>query len=249
MKNEEMKMELTSSYDTRLATTDINELLADYSDMEFKLDRAKIPSGGGLMFELPGEEDEAEQIKELVGVIVYQHPVNGYYKTAYKGGNNPPDCCSFDGINGAGDPGGNCKSCPMNQYGSASEGDGKACKNRRWLYLLRENELLPIMISVPTASLQSFSQYMKHLLCKGVKYSQVVTRLSLRKAVSKGGITYSQVTFKQVRPLSADECTAISNMSGQIMSLVKMTANAENLAEETALTVDSATGEVIPPLV
>lgn len=229
MKNNEEKMVPATSYGMPLAAETLGELLADYNDMQFKMDRVKIPSGGGLQFELPGEDDEPEQLKEIEGVIMYQHCVNGYYKTAYKGGNNPPDCCSFDGVSGTGDPGGNCAVCAFNQYGSATEGDGKACKNRRWLYLLRENELLPIMVSVPTASLQAFTQYMKHLLCKG-------------------GITYSQVVFKQVRPLTVEERTAISNMSGQIMSLVKMAANAEMLADDTAPVVDESTGEVIPPL-
>ena len=44
-------------------------------------DRVKIPSGGGLAFELPGEdEDDTESATELVGVILYHHPVNAYWK-------------------------------------------------------------------------------------------------------------------------------------------------------------------------
>ena len=50
------------------------------------------------------------------------------------GGSNPPDCGSFDGITGTGTPGGICKNCPFNQFGSG-EGKSKACKNRRMLYL------------------------------------------------------------------------------------------------------------------
>ena len=38
-------------------------------------DRVKIPSGGGLAFELPGEDDEnPESATEIVGVILDHHP-------------------------------------------------------------------------------------------------------------------------------------------------------------------------------
>ena len=49
-------------------------------------DRVKIPSGGGIAFELPGEdEDDAESATELVGVILFHHPVNAYWKEKFAG--------------------------------------------------------------------------------------------------------------------------------------------------------------------
>ena len=75
------------------------------------------------------------------------------YATKYTGGNQPPDCCSFDGVTGEGEPGGACRKCPLNQFGSGENG-AKACKNRRRIYVLREGEIFPLLLSLPTGSLQ-----------------------------------------------------------------------------------------------
>ena len=83
-------------------------------------DRVKIPSGGGIAFELPGEDDEdTETATELVGVILHHHPVNAYWKEAFAGGNEQPDCSSIDGKQGIDKETGACKdcaSCPHNKF-------------------------------------------------------------------------------------------------------------------------------------
>lgn len=64
-------------------------------------EKVKIPSGGGLAFELPGEdEDNPTMATELVGVILDHHPVNAYWENKYSGGNEQPDCSSYDGKQG-----------------------------------------------------------------------------------------------------------------------------------------------------
>jgi len=71
----------------------------------------------------------------------------------------------------------------------------KACKNRRRIYVLREGEIFPLILSLPTGSLKEFSRYIKRLLSKGKKSNSVVTRFSLKKATNSSGITYSQAQF------------------------------------------------------
>ena len=150
--NEEKNMEIVPySFSNLPAAADFNEILSDYAGMEFKLDKIKFPAAGVTVFEVPNSDGELETVKEFSGVILYQHQVNGYYQEAYTGGNNPPDCSSFDGNTGIGTPGGDCKTCPFNQYGSG-QNQGKACKNRRWIYILRENEVLPVMLSIAELS-------------------------------------------------------------------------------------------------
>ena len=92
----------------------LNEALADdCQGLEFSFDRVKLPVGGGTAFEIPSAEGEdSEMAKDITGVIVYNHPAYAYYHDKYTGGNNPPDCGSFDGVNGIGNPGGNCQNCP-----------------------------------------------------------------------------------------------------------------------------------------
>ncbi len=179
-------------------------------------DRIKIPSAGSTVFEMPGERGESCTAKVFSAVILHHHPLFRYYKTKYTGGNNPPDCGSFDGIVGKGDPGGRCESCPHNRFGSADEGGGKACKNRRRIYVLREGEMFPLLLSLPTGSLKAFTKYLKHLLTQGKKSNAFVTRFSLKKATSDGGVTYAQAQFAIERPLSQEEQVVIEKLSGQV---------------------------------
>lgn len=142
-----------------LANQDVlNEALADdCQGLEFSFDRVKLPAGGGTAFEIPSADGEdAEMAKDITGVIVYNHPAFAYYHDKYNGGSNPPDCGSFDGVSGIGNPGGSCHNCPYNKFGSG-DGQSKLCKNKRMLYILREGELFPITISLPTGSLKTFT--------------------------------------------------------------------------------------------
>lgn len=93
-----------------LALKDFNlsDVMAEeMSGLSASFERIKIPSGGGTVFEIPSDDpDEPETVKEFSAVILYQHPLNAYYKEEYQGGSNPPDCGSYDGVCGAGNPGG-----------------------------------------------------------------------------------------------------------------------------------------------
>ena len=244
--NEE-KMEMVQSGFSNLpAASDFSEILSDYEGMEFKLDKIKFPAAGVTVFEIPDSDGELQTVKDFSGVILFQHQVNGYYQEAYTGGNNPPDCSSFDGRYGTGNPGGECRICPFNQYGSG-QNQGKACKNRRWIYILRENEVLPIMLSIPPASLGAFNQYMKRLLCKRLRFSQVVTKLSLSKATNKGGVPYSQLVLKMERLLTNEENAAIAELSAQMQSLIAnmMPKTLMQEYDDRQIIVDPETGEVL----
>ena len=84
-------------------------------------ERIKIPSGGGISFEVPGDDPEnPDSVKEFKAVILYHHPINCYYKEEYTGGNNPPDSGSMDGHVGIDAESGevkNCAECPFNKFG------------------------------------------------------------------------------------------------------------------------------------
>ena len=62
-------------------TGELKEAVAEELDGlgTLPFERAKIPSGGGLAFELPGEtEDEPVMSTDLTGVLIHHHPVNAY---------------------------------------------------------------------------------------------------------------------------------------------------------------------------
>jgi len=173
------------------------DVLEEMDGMTFNFALVKIPSGGGLSFEVPSDDPESPDAeKEIDGVIVHHHPVNAYWAAAYTGGNEPPDCSAMDGKIGHGDPGGDCKVCPHNQWGSGQDGSGKACQNRRRVYVLREGEMFPLLLSLPPTSLQNFANYIsRSLLQKGLRSYEVVSTAKLRKTKSGTGIEYSQALW------------------------------------------------------
>lgn len=225
----------------------LNEALADdCQGLEFSFDRVKLPAGGGTAFEIPSAEGEdSEMAKDITGVIVYNHPAYAYYHDKYTGGNNSPDCGSFDGVNGIGNPGGNCQNCPYNKFGSG-DGQSKLCKNKRMLYILREGELFPITISLPTGSLKSFTNYVKSQLSRGRKLNQVVTKITLKKATNASGIAFSQAAFGFVRMLSAEECVAMAGVTDTVKAYAANLTPASLIDDE--MLVAPETGEIIEPL-
>lgn len=189
-------------------------------------DRVKIPSGGGIAFEIPGETDEdTESATELVGVILYHHPVNAYWKDKFAGGNEQPDCSSFDGKQGVDRETGECKSCaecPLNQFGSGENGSGKACKNAHRIYILREGNPVPLILSLPPTSLKYMRDYIsKRILLKGMRSYHAVTKITLKKEKSQGGITYSRAAFAFVGKLTPDQIVAAEAMANSIKQLDK----------------------------
>lgn len=190
--------------------------------LNITFDRIKVPSGGGLAFEVPGENpDEPDLQKEFSAVILYHHPVLSYYKEKYTGGNEAPDCSSFDGINGVERETGEikkCKDCPLNVFGTGENG-GKACKTKRRIFILRANEMLPTILSLPTASIGDFSKYIMRLVSKGKKSNQVVTKFSLKKVQNAGGITYSKVVLATERDLNEEEMKNIAKMTEQVKAI------------------------------
>ncbi len=245
--NETAMVNANESY---LALRDFNmaDIMAqEMAGLNASFDRIKIPSGGGTVFEVAGDDpDNPDVVKELYAVILYQHPLNAYYKTEYTGGNNPPDCGSYDGVCGVGDPGGVCASCPNNVFGTGKNG-AKACKNKRRMYLLREGELFPILLTLPTGSLKGFTRYLMRVLPKYKSTNAVVTKFTLKKVTNKGGTPYSEAQFAVARALSPEEFALVSRLSEQVKEMASSVGY--DVDEENApLNVDPETGEIIEPL-
>lgn len=217
-----------------MADANLAALFAEEMDgLSLSFDRIKVPTGGGLSFEVPGDDsDSPDSVKEVKAVILYHHPVHAYFKEKYTGASNPPDCGSVDGHTGIDTESGEikeCKDCPLNKFGSGENG-AKACKQKRNLYILRENEALPLIFSVPSTSLGDFSKYIMRLLSKGKKSNMVVTKFTLKKAQSTGGISYSQVVCAVERDLEPNELTAVAGISEQVKRIagkIEFTASEE----------------------
>ena len=118
--------------------------------------------------------------------------------------------------------------------------------------MLREGEIFPLLLSLPTGSLKEFTKYIKRLLSKGRKSNSVVTRFTLKKATNSGGIAYSQAQFAIDRPLTGEEYALIGRLSEQVKAYSKRVGfevdNAVEIDSDEAPFADPETGEVIEPL-
>lgn len=84
MKNEMMETSQTGFL--ALQDFDLADVMcAEMDGLSAAFERVKIPSGGGVMFEIPGENpEEPDTVKTFSAVILYQHSLNAYYQSEYQ---------------------------------------------------------------------------------------------------------------------------------------------------------------------
>lgn len=214
---------------------DIQEVMeSNMEGVDLKFERLKVPSGGGVVWEVSNEDGDYETVKELVGIIIDHHPVNAYWEKEFSGESNPPDCSALDGMRGEGNPGGNCASCPKNQFGSDPRGGkGKACKNLHRVYIVREGEIFPYLLAVPPTSLDNFRTYMRRLTSKMRKTTSVLTKLTLTKDKNDGGIVYSKIEFRRAGDLDKETAQKMTEFA-RVMKpyLRKIAISGEEYAAE-----------------
>ena len=201
----------------------VEENLGSEGVSAYDLDRVKIPAGGATAFEVPTLEGE-ESVKEIEGIIIFWKTARAYWPEKFNGENNPPQCSSVDGEVGQGTPGGYCSKCPLAQFGSADNGKGQACKQMRQLFIVRENDILPLVLTLPPTSIKPAKQYFMRLASKGIKYTHAVTRITLEKAKSGEGITYSKAAFALVKQLEPAVCTKIDAFTESIRPMLETVA-------------------------
>ena len=237
------KNEMINSTNGFMVPLDFNfaEVFSEELDgMDISFDRIGTPGANGTTFEVPGDNPgETDSVKEFSAVILYHHPMSFLFTEAYNGQRTEPACKTYDGVKGIGTPGGTCRDCPFNKFGSGING-GKLCRNKRRVYLLRENEVLPVLISIPTGSLKNFYDYVKRLVAKGIKPSMVVTKFSIEK-VQNGGPVFAQLRFSFERLLTTEETECVANLAAQ----VKDYAARAVIEEQPEEYVDQETGEVL----
>ena len=181
-------------------------------DGQFKFDKVKIPSGGGISFEVIDEAGEPNPVKELSGVVLDHYPIKSWWAEEYSGEKNAPDCSSMDCKFGTGSekhgiPAGQvCATCPYNQWGSDPKGGkGKACKDIFRVYTIQEGHAFPVLLALPPTSIGNWRQYVQRITNKLLPYYGVVTVAKLEKDKNASGIEYSKVTFAKAADLTKVE--------------------------------------------
>ena len=88
------------------------------------------------------------------------------------------------------------------------------------IFLLRPNNILPLLIRVPVTSKVRFLKYTARLAGNLTPISGVVTRITLEKATSKGGKPYALFNFETVSVLSPEEGARAKTYAKQFMEAV-----------------------------
>lgn len=215
------------------------DLAEDRDGIQLSLPRVKIPAGGALQFELPGTNPEdPDYAKTLEGVILYSHAAGAYWQEGEEyDENSAPLCSSVDGKNGIGSPGGTCATCPFNQFRSAADGKGKACKNMRNLYLLRSGEFMPLQVTLPPTSLRPYNEFYNLAFAtrNRATYGSVV-RFGLKR-VDNGSNIYSVATFDKLFDFTGEQLSQVKAVAATFREQIKMmlqqrAADAEDRREE-----------------
>lgn len=181
-------------------------------------DIVKSPSGGSTVFAVPslsGEEAE----KELTGIILDYTMPRAYWDTPDPVEGTPPACMSRDSI--ISDAGKACAHCHYNDFGSKDgDSNAKACKESVLLFLLRPNNILPLLVRVPVTSKIRFLRYVTRLVGTMTPISSVVTKISLEKTTNKTGQPYVLYNFEVVDTLETEEAVQARAYTKQFMEII-----------------------------
>lgn len=192
-------------------------------------DIVKSPSGGATVFEVPSlSGNEAE--KELVGIVLDYITPRAYWDTPDPVEGTPPTCLSQNSI--ISHDGKACAHCPYNDFGSKDgESNAKACKESVLLFLLRPDNIIPLLVRVPVTSKPRFLRYATRLLSTLTPISSVVTKITLERATSKQGKPYALFNFEAVGTLSPEEAAQAKTFGQQFVELVNAAELVPDLAE------------------
>jgi hypothetical protein len=193
-------------------------------------DVIKAPAGGVTSFTIPGIGGDAME-KELTGIIIDYGTPRAYWDTPDPVEGAPPVCFSHNSvISHDGKP---CNQCVFNEFGSKDNGDGlgKACKESVAVYLLRPDNILPLVVRVPVSSKMAYMRYVTRLISSMTPLSGVVTRITLEKATNKTGQPYATYIFEAVKRLSPEETAGVQAF-GQKFKEILSAADVEPIIAE-----------------
>ena len=214
----------------------------------------KVPSGGAPVFIISDGGEDEDSAKDIEGVIIFTHRLNGYWPNAMGAGpdgDKAPVCSSMDGVTGVNRETAevrDCATCPYNQFGTSRDGGkGKACKNMRRMYILRNQDPDLYMLSVPPTSVRDVNKQLTKILGKGIPYTGILIGLKLQKATNAAGINYSKVVLENRGILPAAVAVQVKAMRAEIKRQYMETAITPEDYEQTVAPANPDTFTDIPP--
>ena len=185
-------------------------------------DVVKSPSGGTTAFTVPGLTGDEIQ-KEITGIILDYSTPRAYWDTPDPKEGTPPICFSNDSVVSAeGQP---CSQCQFNDFGSKNGGEtnAKACKESVSIFLLRQDNILPLIVRVPVSSKATFLKYIARLVSTMTPISGVVTKITLEKSTNKTGQPYAKYNFEADSILAHEEATSAKAFGQKFMEIMSTT--------------------------
>jgi hypothetical protein len=138
----------------------------------------------------------------------------------------------------------------------------------RRLYILREGDVLPLVMSLPPTALKAYDNYRTRLITAGKKCWSVLTKFTLAKTKSGTGVAYSMPQFEAVNRLpladvervreyaagilksaqkagitADDYAAAAADDGGQVQTGAQVNSRMQN-AKDAAIPVDQQSGFV-----
>jgi len=207
----------------------INENLQNTALSPALFDVIKSPSGGITSFSVPGLSGENME-KELSGIILGYTMPRAYWDTPEPVEGTPPVCFSSDSLTSS--DGKACSRCEFNDFGSKDgDSNAKACKEFVEILLLRPDSIMPVIVRVSVTSKQTFLKYMTRLVGRLISLSGVVTKITLEKAVSKGGQPYALYNFEVVGTLNQEEAANAKAFGAKFMEIINATEDTAPIAK------------------
>ncbi|MCL2187958.1 MAG: hypothetical protein FWB87_04260 [Defluviitaleaceae bacterium] len=215
---------VTSEYPalTNNALEIINENLKNQPLSHGLFDIVKSPSGGTTAFTVPGLAGE-EIEKEITGIILDYTMPRAYWDTPDPIEGVPPVCYSRDSI--VSHDGKPCSQCVYNDFGTKNGGEtqAKACKESVEIFLLRPDNILPLIVRVPVSSKMLFLKYTTRLVSNLTPISGVVTKIALEKATNRTGQPYALYNFEAIKALTQEEATTAKAFGQRFMDILNAT--------------------------
>jgi len=218
----------------------IRETLGNRKMTVSDLTTLKVPSAGSQLWTIPNPNTgEVEGKRTIEGVIIHSDlDPRRLYMTPFEatGGGTPPDCRSDDGITGVGIPGGVCHTCMYNEWGSdlpdkqGNPTKGKRCKERGVLAVVVAGEVFPVIVHVPTGSVNDVRKQLSAMVKDGTRYHQRLVTLGLKPDKNGNGLDYSQIDLRPGPKLSPADLAIIAPYRDRVKKMIEFTG-----ATDTAL--------------
>lgn len=180
--------------DTEALTHKLRMLLPDGSP-PLLLPQIKMPSGGALQWEVPGEGDTVSYVPELTTIILHSRDHKAYFDEPFGQGDGRPKCASPDGHQGYGVPGIHCADCEHNIW---IPGIGKECPDRHVLYVMLNEFFVPVKLDLPSTSRPVATSYRQGLVQRGLSLSDTFSILALTRIDKQGNRpAYSKLAIRK----------------------------------------------------